>query len=260
MSGHSKWSTIKRKKGLKDAKRGALFTRLARDITMAASEGGGDISMNFSLRIAVDKAKQANMPKDNIERAIQKGTGDIKGESFQRVSYEAYGPAGSAFLVDCTTDNTNRTVADIKNIVESRGAKLASIGSVSWQFEEKGAIVILPQKIIESEKYGSSETLVNIDKDDLVLELIEINGIEDIRDSEIIEDGVCEIEIICQKTMLRAIHEELENRDLKVINSSLIKIAKEEIKIEEETKRRLEGIVEALYEYDDVDNVWLNVV
>ena len=140
MSGHSKWSTIKRKKGAEDAKRGKIFTRLAREITLAARDGGGDENSNPKLKLAVAKAKSGNMPKDNIERAILRGTGGLEGEEMVEITYEGYGPDGVAYIVDVLTDNKNRALADIKHAFSKAGGSLASAGSVTWQFERKGYI------------------------------------------------------------------------------------------------------------------------
>jgi YebC/PmpR family DNA-binding regulatory protein len=142
MSGHSKWSTIKRRKGAEDAKRGKIFTRLARDIMQAAREGGGDESANPKLKLAIIKARASNMPKDNIERAIKRGTGELEGGQMEEITYEGYGPEGVAFLVDVFTDNKNRTLADVKRVFNRGGGSLASAGSVSWQFEKKGYITL----------------------------------------------------------------------------------------------------------------------
>jgi YebC/PmpR family DNA-binding regulatory protein len=143
MSGHSKWSTIKRKKGAEDARRGKIFTRLARDIMIAAREGGGDENANPKLKIAIGKARANNMPKDNIERAILRGTGGSgEGVMLEELTYEGYGPEGVAFLIDVLTDNKNRTLADVKRVFNHAGGSLASAGSVAWQFEKKGRITL----------------------------------------------------------------------------------------------------------------------
>jgi YebC/PmpR family DNA-binding regulatory protein len=142
MSGHSKWSTIKRKKGAEDAKRGKIFTRIARDILQAAREGGGDENANPKLKLAIAKAKAANMPKDNIERAILRGTGKMEGVDLEEGTYEGYGPEGVAFLVDYLTDNKNRTIAEVKRVFNKGGGSMASAGSVAWQFEQKGYILL----------------------------------------------------------------------------------------------------------------------
>jgi len=142
MSGHSKWSTIKRKKGAEDAKRGKIFTRLARDIMMAAREGGGDESANPRLKLAIAKAKQANMPKDNIERAVKKGTGELAGGELEEITYEGYGVDGIAFIIEVLTDNKNRALADVKHALNKHGGSLATSGAVSWQFDMKGYITM----------------------------------------------------------------------------------------------------------------------
>ena len=142
MSGHSKWSTIKRKKGAKDAKRGAAFTRLTKDITLAARDGGGDINMNAALRLAVKKAKVSNMPNDNIDRAIKKGTGDLPGIKYESYIYEGYGPYGVAILIEVLTDNKNRTVPEIRHMLTKNNGNLGESGCVNWMFEKKGTILI----------------------------------------------------------------------------------------------------------------------
>ena len=142
MSGHSKWSTIKRKKGAEDAKRGKIFTKIARDIMMAAREGGGDESSNAKLKLVIQKAKAANMPKDNIERAIKKGTGELDGGQVDEITYEGYGIDGVAFIVDVITDNKNRSLAEVKHVFNKAGGSLATAGAVSWQFDQKGYIAL----------------------------------------------------------------------------------------------------------------------
>ena len=143
MSGHSKWHSIKHKKGAADAKRGALFTKLSKNITLAARDGGGDIEMNSSLRMAIDKAKQSNMPKTNIERAIKKGTGELNdGAVLEEITYEGYGPSGVAIMVHCITDNKNRTISNVRHAFTSHGGSMGEPGSVAWMFEQKGEIEI----------------------------------------------------------------------------------------------------------------------
>ena len=149
MSGHSKWSTIKRKKGAADAKRGAIFTRLSKDITLAARDLGGNPDMNPSLRLAIKKAKSSNMPVANIERAIKKGTGDLPGIKYDDIIYECYGPNGVAIILECLTDNKKRTVSEIKNILTKNGGNLGESGCVNWMFEKKGTITILKNDISE---------------------------------------------------------------------------------------------------------------
>ena len=142
MSGHSKWATIKHKKGALDAKRGAVFTKWSKEITTAARVGGGNIDMNPRLRLAIDKAKAANMPSDNIERAVKKGTGELPGVTYEEMLYEGYGPSGVAIIIEALTDNKNRTTSEIRNILEKRGGNMSAANSVAWQFHKKGLIVV----------------------------------------------------------------------------------------------------------------------
>jgi len=164
MSGHSKWSTIKRKKGAADAKRGVIFTRLSKDISLAARQGGGDIDMNPSLRLAVKKAKLANMPSANIDRAIKKGTGDLPGVKFEDFEYEGYGPNSVAILIEVMTDNKNRTLPEIRSIMTKNGGNLGESGCVNWMFERKG---VLSVKLSDVTEDGLMDILVNVDVDDI---------------------------------------------------------------------------------------------
>ncbi len=156
MAGHNKWSKIKRKKGVNDAKRGALFTKLIREITVAAKEGGGSVEFNSRLRLAVETAKGASMPAENIERAIKKGTGELEGVSYEEVAYEGYGPGGVALYIECLTDNTNRTVADVRHALTKCDGSLGTDGSVSWQFDRKGQIVIDASRYTEDAVFVGS--------------------------------------------------------------------------------------------------------
>ena len=170
MSGHSKWSTIKRKKGAADAKRGAVFTRISKDITLAARDGGGDPDMNPSLRLAVKKAKSSNMPSANIDRAIKKGTGDLPGVSYDDFIYEGYGPKGVAILIEVLTDNKNRTFPEIKSIMSKNGGNIGELGCVSWMFEKKG-IITIDSKLIDEEKVLEMD-VEDISQDDETYEII----------------------------------------------------------------------------------------
>ncbi len=168
MSGHSKWSTIKRKKGAADAKRGAIFTRLSKDISLASREGGGDIEMNASLRLAVKKAKTANMPSANIEKAIKKGTGELSGAKFENYIYEGYGPAGVAILMEVMTDNKNRTVPEIRHLMSKYGGNLGESGCVSWMFDKKGTIIIKKTSSIDEDKV--MELSIDYDAEDFIVQ------------------------------------------------------------------------------------------
>ena len=173
MSGHSKWSTIKRKKGAKDAKRGAVFTRLGKDITLAARDGGGDINMNANLRLAVKKAKVANMPNDNIDRAIKKGTGELAGQKYESYLYEGYGPHGVALLIEVLSDNKNRTVPEIRHLLTKNNGNLGESGCVSWMFEKKG-IVLINKENLEEEKLLEDLLDLGIESYDELDDLYEI--------------------------------------------------------------------------------------
>ena len=164
MSGHSKWSTIKRKKGAADAKRGAVFTRISKDITLASREGGGDVEMNPALRLAVKKAKSANMPYANIERAIKKGTGELPGVKFENYLYEGYGPSGVAIMMEVMTDNKNRTVPEIRHIMSKNGGNLGESGCVNWMFEKKGSIIINKTEKLNEEEL--IEIAIDVNSDD----------------------------------------------------------------------------------------------
>lgn len=261
MSGHSKWAKIKHQKGVTDAKRGLIFTKLAKNITLAAKEGGGDPTMNFTLRLAVAKAKAVNMPAENIDRAIKKGIGGDDKTVVQRTSYEAMlGNIG--LIIDCQTDNVNRTVAEVKRVVENVGAKMVNPGSVSWNFEEKGLINVRCQKLIKSQKFGAEDSYENIKKDELELELMEIDGILDIEESDGEDDegkSYKYLEVYTLKGSLKNISLEIEKRGYKVDSFEVIKVSKERIKITNDEKNKVENLIEVLEEIDDVNEIWTNI-
>lgn len=233
MSGHSKWSTIKRKKGAEDAKRGKIFTRMARDITLAA-RSGGDPASNPTLRMAMDKAKGANMPKDNIERAIKKGTGELGGGQLDEITYEAYGPHGIPILISCLTDNRNRTLADVRRILNKMGGNMAEAGAVSWMFEQKGYITI---------------ERTNQDPDELFMLAVEA-GAEDVE----ISDDL--FEVYTASSDLHAVTVAMEEAGIKTDESQLSQIPKNEVELGQKETVQIMGIVEALEELDDVDQVY----
>ncbi|MFH1286330.1 MAG: YebC/PmpR family DNA-binding transcriptional regulator [Candidatus Magasanikbacteria bacterium] len=237
MSGHSKWSKIQHKKGKADKARSNLFTKLSRAVTVAAQQGGSDPEMNFSLRLAIDKAKEGNVPKENIERAIKKGTGELDGgATIQEIIYEGYGPHGVAVLVETLTDNTNRTVSEIKHVFNTYGGSLGTPGSVQWQFQNLGVIRIASTKIQNS---------------DLELEFIDA-GVDDIVESE---EGV---EIICSKENLRGIMEILKEKNIVPDDSGLEWVTKEMIELDEQKSQSLEKLEDALDDLDDVGAVYTN--
>ena len=237
MSGHSKWSTIKRKKGAADAKRGQIFTRLMKEITIAARMGGGDIEGNPRLRTAVAAAKAENMPKDNIERAIKKGTGDLEGVNYEEVTYEGYGPGGVAFLIECLTDNKNRTAADVRHVLTKRGGTLAKAGAVAYLFEAKCVFT-----------FDKSD----VDEDKLMEVALEA-GAEDVRD----EDDVWEVH--CAPTDFTSVTEAFEAEGLTPASSEFTKIASTTVEVTaQDEASRLLKLMESLDETDDVQQVFAN--
>jgi YebC/PmpR family DNA-binding regulatory protein len=237
MSGHSKWATIKRKKGAEDAKRGKIFTRLARDIMLAAREGGGDEGSNAKLKLAIAKAKAENMPKDNIERAIARGTGAGGGEVVEEITYEGYGLEGVAFLIDVLTDNKNRTLADIKRVFNRAGGSLASAGSVGWQFERKGFITL--------EGDG-------LDFDEVFMTAAEA-GADDVRD----EEGT--IVVVTPRDKLSAVEQALIDAKYVVDEAELRWEAKNESEVSIEKSVQNMRLMEQLEELDDIQSVASNL-
>lgn len=239
MSGHSKWSTIKRKKGVADAKRGAVFTKIANLIAIAAREKGGDLDTNFTLRMAVDKAKAANMPKDNVKRAIKRGTGELEGQQIEELIYEGIGPANSQFIVKAITDNKNRSAAAIRHAFSKLGG---SLGSVMWNFEQKGVIRI-EKEVVDEYKLTSEE---------VELEMIDL-GVEDVINSE---DGM---EITTALVDLQTVNKYFEDKRAKVESAELEYIAKDKVEISEVEKEKVEKLIDLLDECEDVGDWYTNV-
>lgn len=261
MSGHSKWAKIKRAKSANDAKKGQLFTKIANQISIAAKEGGGDPDSNFTLRLAVDKAKSANMPTASIEKAIDRGTGKSKEDmSLQHITYEAIGPGNSAVLIDCLTDNQNRTYSNIRNIVEKTGGTIASPNSVAWQFEEKGMVTIRSAKIKQSEKFGADDEIIEVDAEQLELELFDIPGILNVEETEIeAEDRDSRgFDIYTAHDDLFSVRNKLADLNIKMIDAGLIKEATQSLPLDSEQQIKLTNFMEQLEEDDDVENVWTN--
>jgi len=236
MSGHSKWATTKRKKAAIDAKRGKIFTKLIKEITIAARGGGGDVAGNPRLRLAVDNAKAANMPQDNIERAIKKATGELEGVTYHEFMYEGYAPGGIAILAEVATDNKNRTVAEVRHIFSKAGGNLGESNSVAWMFERKGIITLPKQNKTEEE----------------LLELVMDDGAEDL----ISEDDF--FEIVTPVESFENVRKKLVDTELEVENASLQWIAKNSVKVEGETSEKVINLIEALEDNDDVQNVYSN--
>ena len=237
MSGHSKWASIKHKKAIVDSKRGKLFTKLARAVTVAAKEGGGDIEGNPSLALAVQKARDASMPKDNIERAIAKGTGaGADTAALETMLYEGYGPGGVALLIEAVTDNRNRTGADVRHALSKANGALGEPGSVAYNFDKKGVIVV------DAERYSEDDLLVAVDA-----------GAQDIAR----EDGEA-WEIITEPSDLTAVRAALDAAEIAIENAEVTQRPKVLVPVDEETAAKLLRLIDALEDNDDVDAVHAN--
>jgi len=237
MSGHSKWAGIKHKKAIIDSKRGKIFTKIAREITIAAKQGGGNPEHNVRLRKAIEDGKAANMPQDNIKRAVQKGTGEIPGVVYEELRYEGYGPAGVALLVEVTTDSRNRTGSEIRKIFSDHNGNVGESGSVAWMFSLKGSIAVEKNKTDE-------ETLLN-----LALEA----GAEDVKssDEEIFE-------ILMEPTDFEKVKETIEAKQIPILNAEITQIAQTLIAVKDNDAETLLKLVEALEDHDDVKAVYGN--
>ncbi len=237
MSGHSKWAQIKRQKGVNDTRRGQLFTKVGREITVAAREGGGDPDANFRLRLAMQKAREVNMPQDNIQRAINRGTGaDKEGGSLEELMYEGYGPGGVAMMVQVLTDNRNRAAADVRNVFTRGGGNLGEGGSVGWMFEQKGLITL--------ELEGSSAEEAEMAAIDA--------GADDIQES----DGV--LEVYTDKAELDAVRRALDGQKLKISSAELVMVPKTSVDLEEKSAVAVARLIDRLEELDDVQRVFAN--
>jgi YebC/PmpR family DNA-binding regulatory protein len=236
MSGHSKWATIKHKKGATDAKRGKIFTRLIKEITIAAKTGGGDPDGNPRLRGAIAAAKAENMPADNIKRAIQRGTGELEGVSYEEMSYEGYGPGGAAVIIDVLTDNKNRAVSEIRHAFSKNGGNLGTEGAVSWMFTKKGVVSIA--------KDAASE--------DKLMELVLESGAEDLND-----EGE-HWEILCDPKDFEAVTEALKAAKIPTETAEVTKIASTYTKLEGSQATAMMRLLETIEDLDDTQNVYSN--
>ena len=236
MSGHSKWHSIKHKKGAADAKRGKIFTRLIKELTIAARGGGGDPDMNPRLRTIIAEAKQCNMPADNIERAIRRGTGEEPGVSYEEAQYEGYGPGGAAVIIDVLTDNKNRTVGELRHMLEKHGGNLAASNAVAWMFHKKGYIVIEKSKADEDKLMG-----VVIDA-----------GADDLQDDE---DNW---EVLSSPEAFPAVNEAVKKLGVEPATAQVSMIPQNYVKLEGRPAQQMVRLMEALEEHDDVQHVWSN--
>jgi YebC/PmpR family DNA-binding regulatory protein len=238
MSGHSKWATIKRKKGATDAARGRLFTRLIKEITIAARSGGGNIDGNPRLRLAIQTAKANNMPADNIKRAIQKGTGELPGTTLEEITFEGYGPGGVAILVDVVTDNNNRTVSEMRHVFSRNNGNLGQSGSVAWMFHKKGTIVLLRSKNAKSE--------------DEIMDIILEAGADDM------QTDTDEYTIFTSPQAFEPVRKALEEKGAVIENAALQMVPQNTVKVAGREAEQLLKLMEALEEHDDVQNVYAN--
>ena len=236
MSGHSRWSQIKRKKGKADQQRGKLFTKLIREITVAARTGGGDLKINMRLKAALEAAKAASMPADNIKRAIQKGTGELPGEAYEEVTYEGYGPGGVALMIRVLTDNKNRTAPEIRHVFERNGGNLGQVGCVAWMFERKGVIQVDAERIGEDELLGP------------VLDA----GASDMRRVEKV------YEITTTPDEMESVRRALEERKVPVLEAEVSMVPLSTVRAEGKDAHAVLRLVEALEEQDDVQAVYAN--
>jgi len=236
MSGHSKWHSIKHKKGAADAKRGKIFTRLIKELTVAARASGGDPDMNPRLRTIIAEAKQNNMPADNIKRAIRRGTGEEPGVSYEEAQYEAYGPGGAALILDVLTDNKNRTVGELRHLLEKHGGNLASNGAVAWMFSKKGYIVVEKTKA---------------DEEKLMAAVIEA-GADDLQDDE---DNW---EVLSSVETFPAVAEAVKALGIEPATAQVSMIPQNYVKLEGKPAQQMVRLMEALEEHDDIQHVWSN--
>lgn len=236
MSGHSKWHTIKHKKGAADAKRGKIFTRLIKELTVAARSGGGDPGMNPRLRTIIAAAKEVNMPADNIKKAIQRGTGELPGISYEEITYEGYGPGGSALIIECLTDNKNRTVGEVRHTLEKHGGNLGSSNSVAWMFSKKGLIVVEKTKADE-------EKLLNT-----ALEA----GADDMQD-----DGET-WEVLSDPAAFEAVRDAVKALGVEPASAQVAMLPQNYVKLEGKEANQMIRLMEALDDHEDVKQVWSN--
>lgn len=240
MAGHSKWANTKHRKARVDAARGKIFTKLAREITVAAREGGEDLDVNFSLRLAVQKARENNMPNDNIQRAIQKGTGGLEGSNYEQATFEGYAPGGVAILLDVMTDNRNRTVAEIRHVLSRNAGNLGESGCVSWMFSRKGYLTVDKKEL-------------KMDEDDFMLEALEA-GAEDV---ELDDSGI--YNITTEPEQFEAVKNHLQDQGIIIASSEVTMLPSNSIPVNDaDTAAKIIKLMEALDDHDDVQNVYAN--
>lgn len=258
MSGHSKWSTIKHKKAILDAKKGKIFSKLSTQITHAAREGGGDPDMNPNLRMYIDKAKEASFPQDKIEKAIQKGTGEgSEGVSFDNSTYEGFGPSGVQIMVDTLTDNKNRTIAELRKLFEDIGGNMGEEGSVGWNFDVKGLIVVKCGHMEKAEKYGEDDKFIEDDVEEVMLNIMDIEGVVDIQEVDL--KGTKGLEVYTDYTVWGKVRDEINKLGYVLKDAGIVKEAKTLKDLNGEELEKVRGALEKLGDHDDVQEVWSNL-
>ncbi|HRU06368.1 MAG TPA: YebC/PmpR family DNA-binding transcriptional regulator [Candidatus Brocadiia bacterium] len=236
MSGHSHWATIRRKKDVVDAKKGKIFSKLARSIMAIARQGGGDPASNIRLKALLDEARACRMPKENIDRAIKKGTGELEGATLEEIVYEAYGPGGAAIMMDILTDNRNRTASELRKIIETHGGTLAGSGAVSWLFNKKGLIAVLQSAAPE----------------DKLFELVVEAGAEDM-------EKVGETyQITCQPADFEAVRQAIEKASIPIESAQITKLPSTTVQLDEDNGAKILKLMDALDDHDDIQNVYSN--
>ncbi|RMD52527.1 MAG: YebC/PmpR family DNA-binding transcriptional regulator [Nitrospirae bacterium] len=239
MAGHSKWAQIKRKKASMDSKRGKIFSKLAKSISVAAKMGGGDPEMNPTLRLAVEKAKAANMPMENIKKAIIKGTGELSGTEYESAIYEGYGPGGAAIMIEVLTDNKNRTVSELRHIMTRHGGTMAEAGSVAWMFHKKGVILVDKRSVDE----------------DLLMDIVLEAGAEDLKNDP--EEDVYEITTSVDD--FQRVKEAIEDASIKISHAEISMVPTTYVKLEGKDAEQMGKLFDALDDHDDVQNIYTNV-
>ncbi|WP_353892638.1 YebC/PmpR family DNA-binding transcriptional regulator [Proteinivorax hydrogeniformans] len=238
MAGHSKWANIKHKKSRQDAQRGKIFTKISKEIMVAVQQGGTDADTNFKLRLAIQKAKSNNMPNDNIERAIKRGTGDLDGKNFEEIVYEGYGPGGAAVMLDILTDNRNRTAGEIRHIFSKNNGNLGESGCVSWMFHRKGLFVV--------------EKNDEVEEDELLLVALEA-GAEDVKSTDEI------FQITCEPEEFETVKKALEDNDYKLEVEEVSMVPENTVSLSESDLEKMEKLEEVLDDHNDVQNIYTNV-
>ena len=258
MSGHSKWSTIKHKKALNDAKKGKVFSKISTQITHAARESGRDPDMNPTLRVYIDKAREAGFPANNVEKAILKGTGEgSESVIYDNSSYEGFGPSNIQIVVDTLTDNKNRTVAELRRLFEEIGGNMGTEGSVSWNFDVKGLIIIKCGHMEETEKFGEDDIFVEEDVEEVMLNIMDLEGVLDIQ--EITLNKNKGLEVYTEYDKFASVRDSIDSMNYIFKEAELIKEAKTREKLSGEELEKAKEALERLDDHDDVQSVWSNL-